>query len=375
MIVAAALSAATLAVGCGGQSSAAPAETRSSAVGYALLVNGQLAALSRTGRPDFVRLGEPFHPVSSGRALAIDPSTGRLYALAYRGQRYALMSCTVPQLHCAQALQLPRGLVPRAIVVAPRGGTIYIGANRKDRGGEDSLLVVARLPAQSGITVQLRRSTRFAWTIFDLAVDRRGRRLAVSYHGQNTTGADVLALRADGEPAVSPLGCAEPPPPGVACLRLAHGSVDFVDRDVVASTGTPPNVVVETNDGQLLRTWRSGLPNNHLMAIAVTANRKAVVALGSCGYSGGLVWIGLQGGAVERLAPELASPGSPPSVASVCGEIVSTATGGDMLVAQNRYPVPLAAPSRMLLLRADGSVRRAWSVPASVVGLAWAEGP
>jgi hypothetical protein len=331
-------------------------------IGFALLANGALVTLVSDGSTHSFRVGDSHGNFAVGRWLATD-GAGHLYVLAVRRRLTAVVRCDMKASRCNVVARFARGVIGRGIVIASGSGRAFIAANHKHGRGADAFLIDQPLRGGAASVIALRRSTAIDWSIFDVAIDKSGHYVAVSYHGVRSTGADVISLVRDMRLSCSQSGA------GIGCLRWAHGEVAFNGRRVVATTGTPPNIAVESLHGRLLETFASQLPNNHLMTMLVDDSTQQVFALGSCGYVGGLSAVDLRTGGVRRLAPELNNPGAVIPRTAACGERMVGAGAGHFLVAQNPIPVPTHEPSHVLKMTRGGRVIQSWPTPASVLDL------
>jgi hypothetical protein len=219
----------------------------------------------------------------------------------------------------ATSYRLDRAITCRSLALSPRTGRIFLFGNRPEQGGQ-SLLVTVLDPA-SGRRLGgwvARPANGHTWLPHQGIVTADERRLLVSYHGPDTTGADVLTL-AGGRL----IRCAGAPSWG-GCLQGVHGDVITATEDrVLAATGDAQRVEELTLDGRIIRQWDSALPGNHLMELGLDIRAGRLYAIGSCGYAGGLSTIDLHTGQVRRLAspakprdPGISLSRSPLSVAS-----------------------------------------------------------
>jgi hypothetical protein len=279
-----------------------------------------------------VQLG-PRAPVagSAGDFLARGPDGSTLFVLlhAATNQGQSVAEVATSTLKVGARHRLPAGISFQSLVVGPRSGRLYLAGNRlgKRAAGAPVLLV---LEPGSGAVVErmtIRPTQGRDWLVLDAAVSSDERHAAVSYHGDDTTGADLISL------AGQPRRCIDRTPDYAGCMSL-HGGVVFGGHGLLAATGEGPLIELAL-DGRVLRRWRTRLPRNHLMALAVDGRGRVAATVGSCGYTGGVSVIELDSGRTTVI-------GYP---RTVCGEIVAFAEAELLAVARNALPVPQGTPS------------------------------
>jgi hypothetical protein len=211
-------------------------------------------------------------------------------------------------LKVMRRLKLPRKVVFRQVAVDPsRQRLIVVGNARRDHR------VVAVTVADDFRTSTrprlLRRSAAGAFRVNTLSVSPDGARLLVSYHGTNTTGADLFSL-----PSWNRCGRA---PARAGCILTAHGQASFVGTQIIATTGTPP--ALEGFNG-LRRTWRVALtPSNaHVLTFAVAGGFLYVP--GGCDYPRGIWKLDVRMKSVRHFYSGLPTPAIPEPP---CGDTIS----------------------------------------------------
>lgn len=200
-------------------------------------------------------------------------------------------------------------------------------------------------------------ATARVWPVYATAAFANGARLAVSYHGTDTGGIDVVDL---GE--LETVHCASSLP-GAECSTQVHGDVVGYGSGMVATTGLAGLLLLDSR-GQVTRVLDTGLGGTgssgaaqRVTEIAVDETGRMVYALGSCGYAGGLASITLPGGRSRLLRAPVASgsvSGGPVEPAlgapmfragpagastSICGDRVLVAPGGSVLAVVNTRQV------------------------------------
>jgi hypothetical protein len=193
----------------------------------------------------------------------------------------------------------------------------------------------------------LRPAAGRRWTVYSGAVAPDERHAAVSYHGPDTTGADLVAQSDAGW-----LPCrAGRPAAGTGCDPAVHGRVVAVGSGVIASTGDGRRLLHLSYGGAITGQWDPALSGNHLVEFA--ADDRVLYAVGSCGYRGGLSEVKPGTGRVRVLAP----PGpsgpvgrEPIGAGTICGERVTLPADGLVAVAQIPTPVPQLRPGTLLLV-------------------------
>jgi hypothetical protein len=192
------------------------------------------------------------------------------------------------------------------------------------------------------------------WPVYATAAFAGGARLAVSYHGADTSGIDVVDL---GE--LETVRCSGSLP-GAECSTQVRGDVVGYAGGMVATTGLADLLLLDGH-GQVTRVLDTGLGGSgssgaaqRITEIAVDETGHVAYALGSCGYAGGLASVALPGGRARLLRvpatagsapaePVLDAPvrrGRPAGASgSICGDRVLVAPGGSVLAVVNTRQV------------------------------------
>lgn len=288
-----------------------------------LLATNELVAVARDGRVAARRqLGADALDVwAVQRRMAIGPD-GLLHVLLGRDSRSRSDRVAVVEpisLRQVKVYELDRGTTYRVLASGPRSGRIHLLGNS---GGD---VVMAVLGPQGVARREVVRTDRDNdLRVFDAILTEDEKRLFISYHGQDSTGADVVRLSSTG-----PRRCRAAP--GRGCLPDVHGGMAVVGDAVYSATGSATRVDERDPDGRVRRRLNPRSGNNHLMAIA--ADTRHLYALGSCGYAGGLTRVALSSGEVTKLAVR---PDS-----EICGEqIALSRVGGSLVVLSLPRPVP-----------------------------------
>jgi hypothetical protein len=216
--------------------------------------------------------------------------------------------------------------------------------------------VITTLDAVSGRslgTTTVRSTDGQAWWILSAAARPDGSRIALSYHGFGTTGADWLDVTADGLRRCN----TTPPFSSSGCIGL-HGMIEPYGRGWIGATGG--EYLLQFDEaGRELRRLHSGLRNEHLMNFTFTSNGKGLLALGSCDYSrGGLRRVSLASGTSTLVRR------------GFCGDGLAVGRTA-LVVIRNAGVVPYATSRADLELRRPGSGRllAKRTVSASVLDL------
>ena len=235
---------------------------------YALLANGQVVAISvATGEVLATQsIGEP--PQFGTAAPLLARHGDVLFAVTPRLLDQELVQLDPADLAVRERLALPADVEFTALVITRSGVPHLLG----DRAGAP-VLVTLRDGALSA-PIELRPAARRDWSISGAALSSDDRRLAVMYHGRNSTGADVVDLAS---------GTREPCPRAVrsGCLSIVHGTAAFAGGALVGTAGTSGLIVYRRN-GKQDRVVDTELPRNHLMAMARDASTGIIVASVDC---------------------------------------------------------------------------------------------
>jgi hypothetical protein len=296
-----------------------------------------------------------------GRFLAASPDGRTVYALVGAASgRSAVAVVSATSLKVVRRIALPTGVTYRALVRT--GGRLVVAGDRVAGGGRDAVAVLVD-PRGAGRPVVhvLQAAGGYDWVVYEADVSSDGRSLAVGFHGTRTTGGAVYPL-----PDLAPVACGTHDRPGVACVGPVHGTVRFFGSLLVATTGTPAEVVEARPDGSVLATVPAKLAGDHLTELALDVRGRRAYALGSCGYTGGLSVVDLR----SRTARVLARPnphGAISSAKPICGDRIALLGRGRIALAQNFPPMPGAARgSAVEIVGTDGKLVRRIPVRGAV---------
>jgi hypothetical protein len=216
-----------------------------------------------------LRLGPAPEPLGVSHAMALTADGSTLYLLVPRGadqprapDQLVTFDLATRQVRARHPLDAATSY--RSLALGPRSGQLYLFGNRHQAAGQAA--VVAMVDPAAG-TVRSRWTIRPAggrtWLVYRGVVSDDERHLVVSYHGPDTTGADVLTKKGD-----RLARCATATRPEAGCLASVHGDIILAGGRLLATTGDPPQVEAWTLDGRLRARWDSGLSGNHLTELA-----------------------------------------------------------------------------------------------------------
>lgn len=125
--------------------------------------------------------------VSHFLAMSVDGKT--LFALvpAARGEPQSVVELAAATLEVERRHPLPAGIVLRGLELGPRSGRLYLLGNR---GGLGAPVLVVLDPSDGAVLdrMTIRPARGRDWYVLDGAVSADEQYLAVSYHGEDTTG-------------------------------------------------------------------------------------------------------------------------------------------------------------------------------------------
>ena len=155
---------------------------------YALLANGEVVAISVATGEVLARqtIGEP--PQFGQAAPVLARHGDALSAITPRLLHQQLVRLDAADLTVRERLALPADVEFGALVIARSGVAHLIG----DRAGAP-VLVTLRDGVLSA-PIEIRPAAGRDWSVSGAALSADDRRLAVIYHGRNSTGADVVDL-------------------------------------------------------------------------------------------------------------------------------------------------------------------------------------
>ena len=150
-----------------------------------------------------LRLGPAPEPLGVSHAMALTADGSTLYLLVPRGadqprapDQLVTFDLATRQVRARHPLDAATSY--RSLALGPRSGQLYLFGNRHQAAGQAA--VVAMVDPAAG-TVRSRWTIRPAggrtWLVYRGVVSDDERHLVVSYHGPDTTGADVLTKKGD----------------------------------------------------------------------------------------------------------------------------------------------------------------------------------
>jgi hypothetical protein len=268
---------------------------------FVLLTDNHLLRVSENGEVKTrVRLGAApgMHP-SYGGLLAASPDRETVYALV-RGKQQKVAAIAVDGT-VLPSFPLPRDVTWRRLAIGPKSGRLYVAGNvpgtRRNDLGDIELGVRLFVLSPDGERLAdetIREPGGLDWHVAHLTVAEDESSVLVSYHGSDTTGADLVRLR-----PIRP--CKDRTPAWGACLTRNHGRAQWLGDRVLAATGEP-ELAMLTPSGRLVRTLATGLENVHLMEFVVAGD--ALYAFGNCVQGAGLARVPLSRGSPRVLAPD-----------------------------------------------------------------------
>jgi hypothetical protein len=345
--------------GADGRAIGPPASPLDGDLAYVLTSGNQVLAITPDGGGRVIRtvsVGPPgSNPPLTRHALAMDPGRGVLYVLVSDPVAApTVVALDARTLALRARFRLPRGIAHRAIAAGAGSGRLFVagdrGARMPDAYGpgpprEPVLTVVAHDGRVSGPWA-LRGDKGRDWIPYAVAATADERHIAVSYHGTDTTGADIAEL-SGGQPAM----CRPPDSADHAgCVAEVHGRVLATSAGFVAATGSGESVVVFDHAGTLSRQWNPRLPGNHLMEFDVDADATTGVAVGECEYAGGIARIDPTAG-TATIVGDASKP-------EFCGDRIALITDRLALITQPVAPPRAPEPAALLLDLARGTAVR-----------------
>lgn len=223
---------------------------------------------------------------SFGGLLASSPNGRTVYALV-RGEPAHIAAVVARTGRVRARMALPKGIAFRRLAIGPRTGRVYAIGNAGRRDALSAHLLILSPAGRRVSLTRVREAEGRDWYIHSIAVAPDETRLLVSYHGSNTTGADLIGL----DP-VRP--CVDRTSKYAACLGRNHGDVAWVPDGVLATGGGPTIRILDPEKGAVVRELDSGLVNVHVMDFVVRGGFAYV--FGGCQYTGGLTEVSLAEG-------------------------------------------------------------------------------
>lgn len=298
---------------------------------------------------------------SAGRYLAFN---GRVFVLA-RGNVPVLAEIDIETARPQRRHALDRRLEYWALAAGTRSRRLYVFATRAGTRvgefGRERSAVVAVFAPDGTTTFKTRTLHGFdgrEWVPYAGTVSPDERYLAVTYHGADTSGADLFTL-----PEVAPARCRAPPPPGSGCVQRAHGAAAFYGRRLLYATGGPA-LESAAFGGTATHRWMTDLGEQHIMEFALDARRELANVAGACGYGTGIVEADLDRTTVRALGDASAGGRS-----NVCATRIALADNDHVVVAITERPVPNPARRGAIALvsRATGRIVRTVNTEAEPV--------
>jgi outer membrane protein assembly factor BamB len=291
-------------------------------------------------------------------AIAIDRASMRVLVLASgaRGRPDSIVIVHPRTLAVRARFRLDRGVDYRGVLFARSTGLLYAYGSRKGRFvdpqtkfGEYAAVVTVLRASDGRILARwtVRPANRLEWWTYWAVFSADERRLILSYHGSNTTGADVLTLTGT---RFAPCAPTRTVFPRSGCSGDVHGMAEPYGEGFVAATGGT-RVVVLDERGEVVRRVRTGLQTHH-MDFALSGDGR-LFGIGPCGKIGGLWAVDLAAGTTVRLRPARGST-------RLCGSRV-IAAGGRLFVATGAGAPPFETiPTAVLILdeRSGRTLRR-----------------
>lgn len=348
---------------------ATPSRLPAGSVLLALLADDRLVAVApRTGAVVRQTVLPAATAGQTGHLLAVDPTGRQAYALIPRQPAAPDQLAVIETRTLSQPSTVPLdpGTHYRSLAVGERTGRLFLFGNRSDATGESAWVSVLDADRRHVGSWMLRPANGHRWTVYSGSVAPDERHLAVSYHGADTTGADVVTSAGAGW---SPCGTATSKS-GAGCSSDVHGRVVAAAGGVFASTGDGDRMLLLDYGGRIVRSWDPALPRNHLMEFDVAAG--TVLVVGPCTYSGGLTELTTGTGKVTALA----RPGPPGmtgeqrlAAGTICGERVTRTSDGTIAVSPSPEPTPREDAGQLLLLPPGHGQLTRTMLPADVVDL------
>ena len=287
--------------------------------------------------------------------LTVDGS--RVYALVPTQPQTLVV--TDRALHVKARFALPRDVRYRGVVRA-RAATYAFGY-REGRvidpvaGLRESDAVVTRVGTPSG-SWTVRHADGYGWWEWSGSASANGQRLALSYHGVGTSGADILDLTRG---PLSPPCASVSTGPFLGCSPEVHGAIAAYDEGWIATSGSAEDLLVLDARGNVVRRIDSGFRNEHLMSLVVDSATRTAYSLATCFYGReGLRAVAIAAGTsrLVRRAP--------------CGNDLTLGPGQTLLAVESADNS--AGASVVALSRSSGRILHRWRLPAYVVAVAGA---
>ena len=236
------------------------------------------------------RIGAPgaFELSFSGQLLAMAADGRTVYALARQGERDHVDVLDATSLETRRRYSLARGVHYTGIALG-RSGRIYTYGARPVAVGRSVPTLTVLGPGGAIIaTDTVADRTDRDWSVYAGAPSADERVFMLTYHGDNTTGADRVDLGAR-----APRRCASPDSEK-ACIFEIHGGVEPYRDGFLATTGS--RVVEVSHEGQILRRLPLAPRNVHLMDFAL---ERSQLYVSSCGTRPAILRLDLASGRIQ----------------------------------------------------------------------------
>jgi hypothetical protein len=349
---------------------------------FALLADNQLMAINVRDGAVMAQYSvapppSPDAGRSTGHYMAPSKDGKRLFILAPgeagKADNVAVVDAQTAKLLASHSLH-DSGDVFRALAIGPSTGRIYLFGDRSGAA------IVTVMDPDSGTTLAnwiARTADGYDWFPYEGAVSFDERVLYISYHGVDTTGIDRFLI-SDG-------GLQRCPPsnrPNVGCIG-GHGGFLLYGNSIVTGDGGGL-MFKEDMNGTIRSAFDTGLAGNHLMEFVVDRQTNRLYAVGSCGYSGGVSANDLTAGGTYTLTEFgvikwLVSPAPPVILAAPqprrpvktvpCGQRLALGPDSWLAVGVTARPVPdVSRPGALAILNAlTGEVLRTNKTPSEPV--------
>jgi hypothetical protein len=269
----------------------------------------------------------------TGSSLAVSRDRRTLWVLSTTARRVTAVSPET--LAPRRTITFPPDQEPRAVVVGPRTGRLYIAyviehsvQGRRDPPRDARIRVLNPAGTQRLSDTLVRAAGRYSWFVHTLAADDIEKNLYVSYHGSDTSGLDSLTISGSKLTRCQRAGRR-------VCWGQPHGHVQAKGTHVYTATGAPW-LAEYTRNGTLSRRLETGLTGVHLMEFALSLDRSRLYAVASCGAKSGFANVDLTTGTAET------------SPSPACGNTID-ATASSVLVGTTATGVPIPTRRGRLL--------------------------
>jgi len=230
-----------------------------------------------------------------GRLLAPGPGGATVLALVRQpaGMRdaVAVVDATTLRVRCRYPLE--RGIRYRGLALGS-SGRIYAFGNRQAGDPKRLAAALTVIDSADGALVESRivRAPNDNWFVWWGAISPDERHLALSYHGDSTSGADLFDLSDGTVRRCRSNGC------GADYVGEVHGALEAFGRGFLATTGS--DMLQGAWDGDVVRRLSVRAAHDHLMDFALDADRSKLY-VSSCGLRPGIHRLDLAGNGLSDL--------------------------------------------------------------------------